>query len=609
VNINRPIQFLIEKIQQSIRPHPIPLEKEVMSIQLSNEKKTFYKIGNFRKKFFTISIKTKDDYFKYLFYLLMIVLALLMGWMCLQTGVSEKEILHNQTAAALYDHLANGTSTATQAPSIQNHLQFVDFLCYCFTKCFNIDSIYQIRHIVAAVFGWSVMFLLGLFLMDLFAWRAAFFGAFFLFISPHFLGNALWNLTDIPFAFFYLLGIFQIYLFAKELPIVKWRRIVYIMLTTLAAISIHVGGFVLVYYLILGGSIAFFMQNPIKKLLTLKYIVNFAKLFSLLLAIGFFVYICYLFYPLQSWPLTTPRHAIIAMFDNQPVLSILSNGNYINTTQLSVGYILKMMQLTIPLVIVLGIIIHFAFLRTIVRTIRFSSMLLLLFTLLFPLWLLSGKTLNFSDGWNIYLMLYPLIIIFAVAGYEGILRKVDDRYTNVILVAAFCLLTLMPLRHVLQHYTNVNVYFNELSGGIHNNFGKYSIDAAEQSNGQACKWLINRINNDNNILNDSIGKINVLTDGGYGCDYYFRKDTALIHLIHADFDKRDSLKWDYFITFANKIPTTQLINGTWEKEDAIKRFFVERKQIVAVIKNKRVLAPEPPAEILENNKIKLQNNR
>ena len=43
-------------------------EDEVVDIRMSNENIKRYSIQNLRKDFFSISIKTKDDILKYLFY-------------------------------------------------------------------------------------------------------------------------------------------------------------------------------------------------------------------------------------------------------------------------------------------------------------------------------------------------------------------------------------------------------------------------------------------------------------------------------------------------------------------------------------------------------------
>lgn len=607
MNINKPIKILYQKIKNSFLNPPVVFEQEVMEIQMSNEKKeTKYNFKNFRKKFFTISIKTKDDVFKYLFYLSMLVFAFLMCLMSLETGVSEKEIQNQHNAELIYNYYATGDTAALQKPFLSTHTQIIDFLCCCAGKWFQIDAIYHLRHLVNAVFGWLTIFLLGLFLMDLFSWRAAFFGAFFLFISPHYLGQSFYNLADIPFAFFYLLAVFQIYLFSKELPIVKWRRVVYITLTILAATAIHIGGLVLLHYLLLFGFLAFILQNPIKKLFTKKYFFNLLKLMGILLAIVAVVYLVNIAYPLHSFRLANvgARQSIIKMFDNQEIISFLWGGEIISSEKLTVGFVLKKLQITLPLIIIIGIIIHFMFIKTILRTIHIFPILLIIYVLIFPLWKLSGLTLNLSDGWSLYLMIYPIIILYSVAGFEGILRRIDDRYTNVIIVGAICLLSFMPLRHTLLHPRYVNIYFNEISGGIHSNFGRFTLDPGEQSNNRASKWLTKYLHNTEEYRCDTLPKIEVLTDGSAGCDYFFRNDTNRIHLVHADFNMRDSLCWDYFITFADNVPPPYLRSGAWEKEDAIHRFFVERQQIAAIIKNiPDTLAVESP-EILTDNKIK-----
>ncbi len=590
VNINQPIKFIYENIKKRLQKPSVVFEHDVMEILMSSDKKSKYNLKDFRKEFFTFSIKSKDDLFKYFFYFSMLLFAVIIPWLSLKTGVSEQEINSQHDAELLYNYYSRSDNTAASNPIFKTQPRTVDFLCCCVGKWFNIENIYALRHVVAAAFGWMIILLTGLFLMELFAWRAAFFGAIFLFVSPHFLGNAFFNLVDIPFAFFYLLGIFQIYLFTNELPTIRWRRLVYITLTILAANSIHVGGFVLLHYLFILALVAFVIYNPIKKILTRKYITNLGKLGAILVVICAIVYFFDFLYPVHILHFSgvTPVNALKKINENQILTSFLWNGKIISSEHLSIGFIYTMVQFTIPLVLLIGIITHFIFAKTIVRTLHWFKIILIVYVLIFPFFKLSGSELNLSDIWSAYLMVYPIIIIYAVAGYEGILRRIDDRYTNVIIVAAIYLLGFMPLRHVVMHRQHVSIYFSEISGGIHDNYGRYSIDPLEQSNKRVCNWFSSNYQKSNVWRNDSFPKIKVLTDGGAGCDWWFRNDTANIQLQHATFAERNNMDWDYFITFADKIPPQQLKNGSWEKEMAWHKFYVERKQIAAIIKKQRM---------------------
>ena len=204
--------------------------------------------------------------------------------------------------------------------------------------------------------------------------------------------------------------------------------------------------------------------------------------------------------------------------------------------------------------------------------------LILLLATLHPLWTLKGETCEIYDGWAIYLMIYPFIVMFAAAGYEGILRKIDDKYTNFVIVSLVLLLCLMPLRHIFFHYRTLEVYFNELSGGIANAYGKYAIDEGENANKAVCRWLI-----ENATIHHDTARIKVFTDGNAGCDYYFRQYNDIFSLTHTSLQKSDTAQWDYFISFANAVPAQQLLNKRWENRRAIKKIYVENKPIAIIL--------------------------
>lgn len=574
------IELRLKKLKYKILYPLNVFENEVADIRMSNENIKRYRIQHLRKAFFSISIKQKDDVFKYLFYLLTLVLLFLLPIAGFLNGISEKEIQQQQRAELLYEYYANDNPAILSVTNADTHTQFVDFMCFCVTKWLHINSIYDFRHIVGALFAWMIFIVIGSFLMNLFSWRAAFFGGIFLILSPHFLGQAFGNVADISFAFFYIFAIYQIYILIGELPIVKWKRLVFIVLSIAAANSVHVGGFVLLHYMYIGVIIAFILANPIKKIFSKKYVSNLGKLLLIMLGMTAVVYILYLLYPLHGFRsiAVVPRDSILKMAENQPITEILWGGKRLSTHDLSIGFVLQRMQFTVPLLIIIGALVHLIVIRVLVKKIHLANSILLLFGLLFPLLTLKGVECEIYDGWAIYLMIYPLIVMFAMAGYEGLLRKVDDKYTNFVIISIILLLCCMPLRHILVHYQTVGVYFNELSGGITTSYGKYTIDEGENANRPACIWLMH-----NAVPSNDSTKIRVCTDGNQGCDYYLRHKTEQFELTHGDFNTTDSLSWDYFICFVDSAKPEELLNQKWISMKSIHRIYVENKPIAIIL--------------------------
>ena len=197
MSIKDSIKLRLKKLKYQILYPRSVFEYEVADIRISNENIRRYKFQHLKKDFFSISIKGKDDVFKYLYYLLCIVLLIALPIIGVQNGISDKEIEQHHRAELLYQYYADDNPEILQYSNAQTQTQIVDFLCYCATKWLHIESVYDFRHIVGALFAWLIIVVMGSFLMNLFSWRAAFFGGLMLALSPHFFGQSFGNLAAV----------------------------------------------------------------------------------------------------------------------------------------------------------------------------------------------------------------------------------------------------------------------------------------------------------------------------------------------------------------------------------------------------------------------------
>ena len=561
-------------------------EREILDIRMSEERIRTNAFKKFRKDFFSFAIKTKDDIFKYLFYILILVLLVSMPILSVEIGVSQTEIRDQQQAELFYDHFTSAHTDVSENVYAQTHPQFVDFLCCCICKWFGISWIYQFRHIIGALFAWGIILLAGCFLMKLFTWRAAFFGSFLLFLSPHFLAQSAGNIAGISFAFFYLIGIYEIYLFISEFPVVKWKRLALLAASTVAAVYVNCAGFVLLHYFILIAFLLFFIENPFRKMFTRSYGRNFLKLVLIVSGTVAAVYLTDLLNPLQFLRFSSAgiSNAVVKSTENLPVTEFLWFGKPTSTTSLGVRFLLMKMQVTIPLVVIIGCLVHLLFIRTVIREAHIFPSLLLYFTLFFPLWSLHRVGVSVGDGWTYYLMLYPLAVILSAAGYDGFLRRVDDRYTNAVIVAGMLLLSLLPLRHVLLNQPGIGIYYNELSGGLHNTFGKYPIDEGHNMNRKASKWLLSYIHkNDKRFRADTLPKLQIATLDVEATRFFFRNDTGRIEIVEAPLTDTGR-HWDYYLSYIDDISPREL-SRRWEPtDDVIKVFKTDSKPVTLIFR-------------------------
>lgn len=578
-------RILIRKIRLDLQRRKGVFEDEVADIRLSNENIKLHGFQNLKKDFFSFTIKGKDDIFKYAFYLLMLLLLTLLPYASLHTGISDKEISQHEQAERLYNYFSNnGDKSVAQDSYNCMHPQIVDFACCCIGKWFRMNDVYALRHVVGALFAWLTILLVGSFLMNIFAWRAAFFGGICMALSPPFIGQSFGNLVDIPFAFLYLLALYEIYILIGEMPCIKWKRLIAFIATVICANAIHVGGFVLISYLFIFTIVAFIVFNPLSKIFTRRYLYNFGILLLILSGVTVCIYFFDFLDPVHHFHLSIvrPGNAIAKAHEGLPVISFLWDSQIVSSHDLSLGFVLQKMQRTLPLLIIIGCLIHLIFIKTITKEVRLTNAVLLIVSIIYPLWCIKKSACEIYDGWRVYLMIYPLIVMFAVAGFEGILRKIDDKYTNFVVISGIFLLALMPLRHTLLHSNTIGVYYNELSGGISSVFGKYQIDSEETANKMACEWVMEHC-----IIKNDSTKVRVMTDGGKGCDLFFQKDTVSFSLRHGQFYERTNTGWDYFISFPDRIPAKKLLSedNAWENTPSILRYYVENKPVVIVLKN------------------------
>ena len=585
-------------------------EREILDIRMSEERIQADVLKKFRKDFFSFTVKTKDDLFKYLFYILILVLLVALPILSVEVGVSQTEVLDSQQAELSYHHLSSDQTEIPDIAYVQSHPHFVDFCCYCICKWFGISWIYSFRHIIGALFAWGIILLVGGFMMKLFTWRAAFFGIFLLFISPHFLAQSFGNVADISFAFFYLLGIYEIYLFITEFPVVKWKRLALLAFSTIAAVYISCAGFVLLHYFILAAFLLFFIENPVRKLFTRVYGRNFLKLVAIVTGTVVAVYLADLVHPLHFLRFSNAglSNAVVRSTENLRITEFIWGGKIVSTPSLGVRFLLSRMQVTLPLVVIIGCLVHFLFIRTVVKEAHIFPALLLYFSLFFPLWSLHRAGASVGDGWSYYLMLYPMVAMFAAAGYDGFLRRVDDRYTNAVIVAGMLLLSLLPLRHVLLNQPGIGIYYNELAGGIHNTFGKYPTDEGRNFNRKASKWLISYIHkNDPRFYADTLPKLQVATMDVEATRHYFRYETSRIEVVEATLTDT-TCAWDYYLSYIGDIKPRELKHYWANQEDIIKTYKTDSKPIAVILRTIPDSIPAQP-DTLAIDSIALSQNK
>lgn len=562
-------------------------EKEVMKLHFEKFKKRKI-IYDIRRKNFTFSFKSKDDTYKYLFLLLMLLSAFFLPYFSTDVGISSREWNSVQAAEDVYQYYTQGDMSIHQNDYLKTHGQSIDNLVYFIQQWIGgSDNPFFLYHIFSALFGWGIILITGFFLVRLFSWRGAFFGLLFLLVSPRFLGHIMGNLTDTSFAFAYLLFFYHLYLLNEELPSIKWKRIIYITFSILLATSIHSGGYLLLFFLFLFSILYYLLYNPIKKIFTLPYFINLLKLLIVIGSISIVVYIFDAVYlPYSFWSTyVNPLDALSVMTENITSVEQLFEGKLITSENTPSYYLLKYFFITTPFIIIIGFILFFIVLKTAIKKTSGFQCFLLFFALFYPLIYITNKSLNAYEDFAQHLFLYPFIILLAVSGFESLLIKINDKYTNPVIIGFMFFLSLMPLRHIIVNHPLEAIYFNEISGGVPNSYGNYEMDAQNISNKMGWETFAHYFRNEAVREHKQIDKLVVCTDGEPALQIFQTKDSAFVQLEFCRYEDRYNYDWDYFISFGKGLPAYQYLYGIWPPTNSFQTISIEGKPIIAFIKN------------------------
>lgn len=588
LNIVERFLQIIKQLADRISYSQELFDDDVWKIRLSKNKHHSIKYSVQRKPF-TFALKTGDDVYKYLLMISMSVMLVVMLFMSQHVGISTRELEQDHYSELVYNHFHHigDTEAYKTHPFASTQAQIIDLLVYGSCKAFHAEDSFTVRHTLSAIFGWLLIFYLSILILKAYNWRAAFFTAFFLFISPRFFGYSLSNMVDVTFAFGFIFTITQMYYFCRELPVIRIYRCFKLLLGTFIALSTYNAGFVLIHFLIVFTLLNFFLYNPLKKIASKEYMKALGQLLLVLAGTILTVYVVHM---ACTWFLersfVLPHNAFELLTIYYPTSgNQLFKGHTIGPDNFPFSYLSTYLFITTPTIILMGFLLFFIFFKTAVKTLKFYSIFIFLYSFLYCIHEVRTYYLSPDTVWAIYYSIYPLFMLIAASGIECTLRAVNDKYTNFVIMGIIALLSFMPIRHIMFNKPVVSLYFNEISGGINNAYAKYELDCNDDANKTACLWMKRHIYRQDLISRPEDSIMTVATNGNAACGLFFQKDSSLIRLQHLPFSKTDST-WDYYIDFCNNIPSTQLRNGTWPSDSSIYRLYIDSKPIVAIYRNK-----------------------
>jgi tetratricopeptide (TPR) repeat protein len=463
--------------------------------------------------------------------------------------------------------------------------QSVDFLAFIIIKTFNIEQIYETKHVINGILGALTMICVALIVRLLAGNMGAIFSLFIMFFSPRFLGHSMNNMLDIPFATGYIFTIFQTIRFLKRLPDFSIKPAILMALGIGFTTSIRVGGLILIPYIFMFSGLYILITKFPWKFLSKDYLRFIGKGLTYLIFIsiaGYFLSILVWPYALLH-PLKNPIESL-KMFSNLTIaLRVMFEGKIIWSDSLPWYYIPKNILITVPVFILFSFLIPaFLFLKN-KKELNPYWIFVLYFSTLFPIAYIIYKGSNVYGGWRHMIFVYPSLVVLAGIGIQWIGDLMPKKILRPVFYAMIPIAMINPVSHVFRNPMLEYIYYNEFTGGVKKAYKKYETDYYLMSLKPATEYIINEIL-PKEIKNDT-DRITVASTAPYDImKYYYRKNLDNIKIAYTRYYDRGEHDWDYAIFPNIYINPYQNKKGIYPPKNTIKEIKVDGVTICAIVK-------------------------
>jgi len=523
----------------------------------------------------------KESGLKYLFIISAVILLFVILLASRDAGITCDEILHYNPSVSVYNYFATHGEDKSALDTPVTHLKYYgqsyDNLVTILIQWFDIEDVYRFRHLMSSLAGWLIILVTSFFAVWLAGYRAGLLTLVLFAASPAFIGHSHNNLKDIPFALAYISGVFFTLKFLVSGR--KSNKYTILLLTASIAfsISIRAGGLLLICYLFL----FLFLYYLIKYLKDKEYdrVESRNKLFWVI-AITVVAWLSGILlwpYALQD-PFRNVIESYSVMAHFPDTFRQIFEGKVEWSDHMPWYYLIKSMAITIPILILSGLLLFIVCSRHIFAGGKVVLYFLLVFTILFPLVFVIYENSNLYSSWRQFLFLYPGIVLLSAIGIHQFLKVLKNKYWRWGVVLVLALLSVHPLQFMILNHPYSYLYYNQLVGGLKGAYSNYETDYYFTSQTEAAAWLI-----------DHLEKINkpetVKIKATYSVQWLFRNHPEA-ETSYFRYEERSMYDWDYAIVVNRYIPPHQLRNKIWPPESAIHTIYTDDVPVCVVLKRK-----------------------
>lgn len=511
----------------------------------------------------------------------LIFAAILFAFLAPKAAVNVDEQLHYPHAKRVINWYFTGGKDAscldTPVTNLKYYGQSVDNLTALINRVFDVENEFLTRHFAGAIFFWLLLLFAGLTAFSLTGsfWISAL-TVISILATPRLFGDAFGNLKDIPFSAGYMISVYLIIGFVKELPKPKWNTAIKLGLAIAFTCSVRIGGLILFGYLGFAVFI-FFLLKPflLKQIFSTKLcLLRLSGQSMVILLIGYFAGLLLWPFALQNVFLN-PFESLQVMEHYKVSIRQIFEGEWLWSTQLPWYYLPKWLLISTPEFLFFGFAVFlFLFFKKIFNknNEQLFTGLFLLFTLFFPLVYVIIIRANLYSGVRQMLFVMPLLAIFSSAGIVYIISEIKAKTFRILIVMFFFILMFIPVKHQVQTFPVDYVYFNSVSGGNKKAWSNFEYDYYFHALKKPAEYLI-----------DLVGNNQVVVATNCNLSNYF-DDIPNIRYEYARYLERSSVDWDYGLFGVNYIHPELLKNGKWQSTAIIKTFYHSGNPVVVLLK-------------------------
>lgn len=525
------------------------------------------------------------------FWSLAAVALLWMLFTALQTGINGDDRMQNEYEQALmaWYSTAGSDTTALNLPQTKMHYYggVFEVLSGATNRLLGNDSPDQagyhiVRHVWNALFGWLGILFIGLTGMLLGGWRLGLLALGMAFLSPRFVGHGVMNPKDIPFAAGYVVSLYFILRWLKEMPRPGWRTLLGLSLGIGLAIGVRSGGLLLVAMLGLFGFLHFVGLYGLAGLSRESRTAGRYLWYGLIpVAGGMVITLAFWPFALQS-PVAHIRESLAELSNYGVNIRLLFNGEMVFAQSLPWDYLPRWVLVTVPLFILAGWLLGLGFLRQLFTRYGFLPILFLGFAFLFPFVYVIYKDSTLYDGWRHLIFPYTAGVVLAAMGWEVLaFAWPAKRWVAPAVLGAAGLLALDPLIHMLRNPGLQYVYFNPIQGGMKGALGQFETDYWGVSVKQGLEWL----EKEGIIFPGMENEVLVASNFAYPLEKYVHRYGGKVKPVYVRYRQRHDAAWDYGLFQSRFVDGSYIRAGSWPPSNTIHTIDVSGTPVLAIMRN------------------------